>query len=203
MNIERSDANGPHASNPHASGFGAGRPDTVYRVTSRRYPWWILLIAGLIVCGVGVALISWPAAPVWLLVILFGAGLIANGIALLTRGSPSAGSVLLGILLILVGVLSILFIGFTADVFVTFVGVVLVTLGAVWIIAGSRFAGGAGIIVAPAVVLLITGIVTLVWPDAVLTVIAIVSGVLMLLLGIALIIGAFRVRRLRYHVLQE
>lgn len=183
----------------------AGDPDPRrYRVASRRFPWWILLAIGIIVCGIGIALIVWPFAPVWLLVILFGSGLIANGIALFSRGTTTASTVVLGILLILVGILSIVFVEFTAEVFVTFVGVTLIALGVGWIVAGFRFAGGlGGILVVPAVILLVAGVVTLVWPDAVLTVIAIISGVLMLILGVALIAGAFRMRTLKVHVLEQ
>lgn len=169
------------------------------RVTTRRFPWWIVLAIGVLIVAVGVSLMFWPIAPVWLLVIIFGVSLIANGLAMFVRPGATAGGVILGALLIVAGVLSLVFMEFTAQTFVTFVAVSLIVLGAFWAAASIRAAGGlSGFVIAPAAFLLIAGILTLVWPDFVLTVIAMVGGVLMLVLGISLIVGAFQLRKLRF-----
>ncbi len=169
------------------------------QVTTRRFPWWIPLIVGVLVMAAGFGLLIWPfVAASWILVVLFGSALIANGLALLVTLQPSVSSTLGGVLLIVAGLLSIIFSDFTVSALVTFVGVGLIFVGALWLVLGLRIAGGGNpALWVPAVIVLLGGVVTLVWPEFSLKVVAVLGGILMLLIGASIIWAAVRLRSLR------
>lgn len=166
------------------------------RVSVRRFPWWIPLLVGVVVAAAGIGLLIWPfVAASWILVILFGSALIANGLALLVRLRASAGTTIAGALLILAGLLAIVFSEFTVSALVTFVGVALIFVGVLWLVIGIRLAEGAGVLVLlPASVTLLSGVVTLIWPDFALKAVAVLCGIFTLVLGASMIWSAFRLR---------
>lgn len=165
--------------------------------SERRFPWWILLAVGVIVVAAGAGLLVWPfIAASWILVILFGAALIANGLALIVRGTPA--SVGAGLLLAVAGVLAIVFSEFTANALVTFFGIALIILGAFWLVlAFSLGRGGSAVVALPAVLVLLAGVVALVWPAVALAIVAVIAGLCTLALGASLIWGALGLRRMR------
>lgn len=158
----------------------------------RRSPRWVLTLVGALVVAAGVGLLVWPfIAAGWILAILFGSALIANGLALMVRARSRGFGIAGGALLLVAGIVAIAFPQFTANALVTFVGVGFIAMGAIWILVGSRL-GGAGIPVAlaPGVLLIVGGIVALVWPSVALGIVAVLGGLCMLLIGIAIITGA-------------
>lgn len=164
--------------------------------TQRRFPWWIPLIAGILVSAVGLGLLAWPfTAASWLLATLFGAALIAGGLAALVRQRPGAVSVVGGIVLVAGGILAIAFQEFTAGALVTFVAVTLILVGAFWLILALRLGGGSALVALPAVLLIGAGVVALIWPSVALVLAAIVAGLCALMAGAAIIWGAIRLRR--------
>lgn len=161
-----------------------------------RSPWWILLAVGVLVTAAGLGLLVWPfLAATWILALLFSAALIANGLAVLARGPGPAG-VIGGLVLLIAGVLAIVFSEFTAGAIVTFFGVALITIGAIWLIVGLGLSRrGSGLVVGPAVLLILAGIVGLVWPSIALALLAVIAGLGTLVLGASLIWGALALRR--------
>ncbi|CAG7611198.1 DUF308 domain-containing protein [Leucobacter soli] len=161
-----------------------------------RSPWWLLVAVGALVSAAGAALLVWPfIAATWLLSILFGTVLIANGLAILVRGRGPLAAVG-GVVLLLAGVLAILFAEFTAGAIVTFFAVALLALGAAWLILGLGLAQrGSALVVAPALLLMLAGIFGLVWPSVALALIAVVAGLCTLALGASMIWGALALRR--------
>ncbi|WP_336659493.1 HdeD family acid-resistance protein [Leucobacter sp. USHLN153] len=151
---------------------------------------------GVIVALLGLGLVVWPFfAASWILVLLFGTALIANGIALLVGGRSSALAVFGGVLLIVAGLISFAFTGATARVLVSFAGFGLIGIGALWIAIGARWARlRPGIAIAPGVVLVLGGILAIVWPGIALVLAAIVAGAVLLAIGVAIIVGATRAR---------
>ncbi|MGK0720875.1 DUF308 domain-containing protein [Leucobacter sp. W1478] len=166
-------------------------------VSTRSFPWWIPLVVGAIVTAAGVGLLVWPfVAATWILVILFGSALIANGLALLVRLRPSGSTTAAGLLLILAGILAIVFSEFTVSALVTFVGVTLIFVGALWLVIGIRLTDGRSMLVLlPAVLTLIGGVVTLVWPDFAIKVVAVICGIFTVMLGASIIWTAWRLRK--------
>ncbi|MBK0421226.1 DUF308 domain-containing protein [Leucobacter sp. CSA2] len=152
------------------------------------------VIAGVIVALAGVALVIWPFfSASWLLVLIFGTAIIANGIAVLVRRGP--GSLVGGTLLILLGVFAMAFTPTTASVLVTLLGGFLVVVAIGWLAVGSRLAGARPLVLIPGILLLVAGIVALIWPSIALSIIAVVTGVVMIAVGVMIVRGAVSVRR--------
>lgn len=163
----------------------------------RRSPRWVLAVVGALVVGAGVGLLIWPfIAAGWILAIIFGSALIANSLALMVRSRSRAFGMAGGGLLVIAGIAAIVFPQFTANALVTFVGVGFIAMGAIWILVGSRL-GGAGVPVAlaPGLLLIIGGVVALIWPSIALGIVAVLGGLCMLLIGVALIAGSRRLGR--------
>ncbi|MGI8394040.1 DUF308 domain-containing protein [Leucobacter sp. W1038] len=172
--------------------------EPVTHVSTRRFPWWIPLVVGVLVAAAGIGLLIWPfVAATWILVILFGSALIANGLALTVRLRPSASTTVGGVLLILAGILAIVFSEFTVSALVTFVGVSLIFVGALWLVIGIRLTEGASMLVLlPTLLTLLGGVVTLIWPDFAIKVVAVVCGLFTVMLGTSLIWTAIRLRKI-------
>lgn len=171
--------------------------EPVAHVSTRRFPWWIPLLVGILVIAAGIGLVLWPfVAATWILVILFGSALIANGLAMLVRLRPSASSTIAGILLVLAGVLAIVFSEFTVSALVTFVGVALIFVGAFWLVLGIRLTEGTSFLfLLPAILTLLGGVVALIWPDFAVKVVAVVCGLFTLALGASIVWGALQLRK--------
>lgn len=160
----------------------------------RRFPWWIPMIVGIIVMLAALGLLLWPfVAASWVLVVLFGSALIANGLALLVRRRGTGASTAAGVVLIAVGVLSMVFSDFTVNALVVFVGVSVLLIGALWLALGVR-AGGAGGAV-PGVLIMLAGIVALIWPEVTLVFVAVIGGFIMLLFGGFMVWTSLALRR--------
>lgn len=172
-------------------------PET--QVTERRFPWWIVLAVGILVILVGLGLLVWPfTAASWLLVILFGSALIANGLAVMIRARPVGLSVVAGLLLIAAGVLAMVFVDLTVGALVAFVAVTLIIVGALWLVLGIGFGGARRpLVLLPGVLALAGGVAALIWPAVALTVAAIVGGLLTVLIGSFIVWGATRLRGVR------
>lgn len=171
-------------------------PERASRDGRARSPWWMLLLTGVLVAAAGIGLLIWPfIAASWILVILFGSALTANGLAVLVRQRGSGASAA-GVVLILVGILAIVFSGFTAQVLVIFVGVSLIAVGAFWLVLAARLSGrGIGVSALPAALVVLAGVFALVWPSVALSVVAVIGGLCTLILGSSLIAAALALRR--------
>lgn len=159
--------------------------------------WWLLMAVGLLVSLVGLALLVWPfTAASWLLVVLLGSALIANGLGLLVRARFSGAAFFAGALLILFGVLAIVFSDITISALVTFAGVASVSLGLLWTVVNvSLGAARSWPLMLPPVLLIVAGVVALVWPGVALVFVAVVAGLLTLLVGATLIWSSLAMRR--------
>ncbi|PRI12198.1 DUF308 domain-containing protein [Leucobacter massiliensis] len=168
-----------------------------YRVTQTgRFPWWTLATTGVLVGLVGLAFLVWPLfAGSWAVAILFGSALIVNGLALITRGgsAPMLG----GVLLLLAGVLAIAFAELTVAALVSFVGAGLIVLGVIWIAIAARISRRRALGIVPGAVMLLGGVVALVFPGLALSIVSVVGGLCMLLLGVLIVSAAWRLRGAR------
>lgn len=160
---------------------------------TRRFPKRSVITFGVVVGLIGLALIIWPFfSASWILVVLFGSALIANGAVLIARGRGSLG----GILLIVAGVVAMAFTGATARALVSFAAFGLIAIGALWLFAGARFARSKPSIgIVPGAVLLVGGILARIWPGVALSIAAIVGGIVILAIATFIVWGATRARR--------
>lgn len=164
---------------------------------TRNFAWWIPIFVGVVLILAGAGLVLWPFfAAQWMLVLLFGTALIANGLGMLVRSRGSSAGAIGGILLILTGVLSLVFADFTVTALVTFVGVTLLCIGVGLLLLTAKFVQGTRTsVLFPPIIMIVAGIITLVWPEFSIQVVAVVCGLLTILFGVFIIWASQRFRR--------
>ncbi len=172
----------------------------------QRY-WWVLALRGLIAVIFGLAALAWPGLTILVLVAIFGAyalidGIIAVVISLQERNSLRRWWVLLleGIVGILIGIATFLWPGVTA--------IALLSLIAVWAIitgifevaeafSGHGTVGQEWAIGIAGILSILLGILLIAQPGAGLLTIALFIGIYAIIFGIMLIIRAFQFRSVR------
>lgn len=164
-----------------------------------RFPWWTVLIAGILALIAAVGLVAFPWAPVSLLAFIIGFTFVSAGVSTLVMQRGVAAAVV-GIILIIAGLIAAIFNDFTSSVIVYMLGFGLIFVGGVWLLLSLR---GSALTLVPAIITLAAGIVTLIWPTFVLTIVAVIVGFFMFMLGVFLIAQAFRLKKLPPKLIQE
>ena len=175
----------------------SGRPDNAAS-------WWVLALRGLVAILFGLAALFWPGLILALLIVLFGLYALVDGVLALIAAFRSSGGGMRRSLLI-EGVIGILF-GLIALLWPNHTALALVYIIALWAI----LSGIARIVMAfmlrreienewsialSGVLSVILGLVLILLPGAGLIAYTWLIGLLALVVGIALIYYAFRVRR--------
>ena len=169
--------------------------------------WGILLALGLILSGLGVAVLVWPEATIGVLAVLLGIALLVSGIfgliGAITRGDhPTSIRVLgavSGVLSIVLGGIALMGITNAVTVLALMVGFGWIVRGIAELAAGISAKGqpGRGLLIAVGVLGLLAGIAVLVWPSITLLALAYVTGFTFILFGILQMVMAFRLRNVR------
>lgn len=165
--------------------------------------WRAILVGGLLTIAIGAALTFWPDISLqvigWLVAIQFvlvGAAFLVGRV--ITGGST--GSVMLGIVLGALGIIIGVWAFRNPD---TTVAILTFLVGAGWFIGGvveaieataDRETPARGWVIALGVISALAGLVLLFYPLASALALAIFTGVLMLVLGIARVIQAFQIK---------
>lgn len=175
------------------------QPIRIVTNETRRFPWWVMLAVGIFVIIAGLGLLVWPfVAASTLLAIFFGLALIANGLAMLVRGGPTAATRVIGAVFILAGVLAMIFSALTIKALVVLVGAALIVIGISWIVLGLRIgAGRGGFVLVPGVLSILGGVFALIWPGVALSIVAFLAGLVMLFLGVSIVWTGIRMRNMR------
>jgi uncharacterized membrane protein HdeD (DUF308 family) len=168
--------------------------------------WWVLLIRGLAAIALGICAIVWPGITLVVLVFLFAAFTIVDGVAGIMLGIRGEADgtvwwtmVVLGALAIVAGIVAFAWPGLTLLVLLTIVGVSAIIRGVFEIVAAIRLRkviddewilGLSG-----AMSILFGGLIL--WrPDVGLLAIALLIGAYMLALGILAVALSLRLRRM-------
>ena len=166
--------------------------------------WWVLALRGLVAILFGLAILFWPGLALAVLIVLFGAYALIDGILAIIAAFRSSGTGMRRSLLLIEGAIGILF-GIVALFWPDLTALALVYIIAFWVI----LSGIARIVMAimlrreienewsmalSGVLSMILGILLLLLPGAGLLAYTWLIGLLALALGIALIYYAFRVR---------
>jgi uncharacterized membrane protein HdeD (DUF308 family) len=161
----------------------------------------VLILVGGALAVLGLVLLANPFAAIWILGVLIGLSLIAGGLAEIVSNRGSSGSrvpgFVVGGLIIVAGIVAAAWPDATVWALAVVAGVGLVISGGIGIV-GSL--GGDGtkdrsLVLGLSVASLVIGIVVLAWPDATLTVLAVLLGFRTLLNGLVSIGIGINIRR--------
>jgi uncharacterized membrane protein HdeD (DUF308 family) len=167
--------------------------------------WWVLALRGLVAILFGLAALFWPGLILVVLIVLFGAYALVDGVLAAIAAFRSSGRGMRRSLLLIEGVIGILF-GIVALFWPGLTALALLYIIAFWAI----LSGIARIVMAimlrreienewsialSGVLSVILGIILILLPGAGLLAYTWLIGILALVVGIALIYYAFRVRR--------
>lgn len=166
--------------------------------------WGLVLTFGILMGGLGVAVMAWPDKTIVVLAVLLGISLLVSGVFSLVAGftqpdqqtSTRVLSVISGALSILLGFLAFQSITQATVILALIVGIGWLMRGIFDLVAGISAKGvpGRGLVITSGVLGLLAGIAVLLWPSITLTALAWIGGLWLLVMGIVQIVAAFSLR---------
>jgi uncharacterized membrane protein HdeD (DUF308 family) len=167
--------------------------------------WWALLVRGLLAVLFGLIALFLPGMTLWVLVLLFGAYALVDGVFAVVAGIRGTGGrrwvlIIEGILSVLAGIVALLWPGITALVLLYVIAFWAIFTGVAEMIAAvalRREIEGEWALILGGVLSVIFGIILAVLPGVGLLSLVWLIGIYAILFGIALIVLAFRVRGTR------
>ena len=162
--------------------------------------WWLLIIFGVIVFGVGVFFLVSPHETLETFTVIVGILLLFDGVlaiiaSIVGRGEGRGLLAVIGVLSAIAGLVLIKKPFDTLVVFTLVFGIWLVVAGVVRFVSAFSEAEGRGGSIAIAVVDVIAGIVILSWPELGLTTLAVIIGIVLILRGILWIAAGWALHR--------
>jgi len=167
--------------------------------------WWLLALRGLAGVLFGILAFVWPAITLFVLVYLFGAFALVNGICSLVlawyapRGYPRFGALILGgILSIAAGLIAFFLPGITALGLLIMIAAWAIVIGVIEIFAAVQLREvirNEWLLILAGIASVVFGVVLLLYPTAGALVLIWWIGAYALVFGILLMILAFRLRR--------
>ncbi len=166
--------------------------------------WWLLLAVGVLTVLLGAACLIWTSATVTVLAVLFGIYLLVSGIFQLAQSfSRTAHRALLAI----GGILSIILAVWMfkavhndneAELLALFIGLAWLFRGLTELVVGlqSKGADGRGWLITGGLLLIVGAIVIFVWPGLAIGAIVVITGIMLIVLGVSEIVGAFQIKKL-------
>ncbi len=162
--------------------------------------WWVFLVVGVLTAGLGVLVIVHPITGAYGLAILIAITLMVSGVGDILGAAQWRHSwipILWGILSIGVGIAALVWPDITLWALAVLIGVALIARGLLRLMAAILSRPPMwGLWLFIGVLELGAGVISLVWPEATIFVLAVVIGVDLLIAGIASIVYAVRTRRL-------
>lgn len=168
--------------------------------------WWLLLLRGLAGIVFGILALLWPGLTVMALLIVFGVYAILDGILALITGFRRRSMderwwawALDGILSIAIGLMALFWPAATALAFVIWIAAWAIVAGGFRIYAAIRLRReieGEWALALSGVLLVIWGVLIVLVPAAGLLSLAWLIGIFALLIGVTMLVLAFRLRRL-------
>jgi uncharacterized membrane protein HdeD (DUF308 family) len=173
--------------------------------TLARY-WWVVAVRGVAAVLFGLMAIVWPAITVTVLVLLFGAYALVDGVlALVTatfRGRSAEGRrlwlALEGVAGVLTGVITFLWPGITTLVLLWLIAAWLLVTGVLEVVAAVRLRRemrGEWLLALSGVLSVVFGILLIVWPTAGAVTVVWLIGIYAMVFGVALIALSLRLRK--------
>jgi uncharacterized membrane protein HdeD (DUF308 family) len=166
--------------------------------------WWVALAVGVISVLVGILAVAWPSATVLVVAVLFAVWLIVSGIFQLARsfshglsGGNRAMLIISGILSIILGLLALRGAFQAVEILAIFIAIGFLFRGFITLLLGIEGKGqeGRGWNIFFGILAIIGGIIVLEWPGITVVVLAWVTGIWLIVLGIFEIFAGFRLRK--------
>jgi uncharacterized membrane protein HdeD (DUF308 family) len=185
-------------------GGSSGDPGDVLEAVGRSWGW--LLMLGVFTLLFGVVLLVWPGKTLVVIAAFLGIYLLLSGIFQIVAGFATSGldggmralAIVAGIVSVLLGLFAFRSITHSVVLLVLLIGFGWLFRGLVRMIAAiaDKTTVARGWQIAEGLLGALAGVVILVWPAPSLQVLAWVSGVIFVLLGLIEVFAAFKVRRL-------
>jgi uncharacterized membrane protein HdeD (DUF308 family) len=182
----------------------SGDPGDVLEAVGRSWGW--LLMLGVFPLLFGVVLLVWPGKTLVVIAAFLGIYLLLSGIFQIVAGFATSGldggmralAIVAGIVSVLLGLFAFRSITHSVVLLVLLIGFGWLFRGLVRMIAAiaDKTTVARGWQIAEGLLGALAGVVILVWPAPSLQVLAWVSGVIFVLLGLIEVFAAFKVRRL-------
>jgi uncharacterized membrane protein HdeD (DUF308 family) len=182
----------------------SGDPGDVLEAVGRSWGW--LLMLGVFTLLFGVVLLVWPGKTLVVIAAFLGIYLLLSGIFQIVAGFATTGldggmralAIVAGIVSVLLGLFAFRSITHSVVLLVLLIGFGWLFRGLVRMIAAiaDKTTVARGWQIAEGLLGALAGVVILVWPAPSLQVLAWVSGVILVLLGLIEVFAAFKVRRL-------
>lgn len=168
--------------------------------------WWVVLILGVVSLLVGILMLVRPFTAVNIAAIIFGIWLLVSGVFQLVQAFDSkletisrVLNAITGVIGIILGIICLESVEGRISLLILFLAIWWIMRGIVQIAVGASNKGG-GLYIFLGILGIIAGVVVLVWPIGSLTVLTVVAGIWLVVLGLFEIIAAFRVRSLNKQV---
>lgn len=185
-------------------GGSSGDPGDVLEAVGRSWGW--LLMLGVFTLLFGVVLLVWPGKTLVVIAVFLGFYLLLSGIFQIVAGFATTGldggmralAIVAGIVSVLLGLFAFRSITHSVVLLVLLIGFGWLFRGLVRMIAAiaDKTTVARGWQIAEGLLGALAGVVILVWPAPSLQVLAWVSGIIFVLLGLIEVFAAFKVRRL-------
>ncbi|MDQ7775853.1 HdeD family acid-resistance protein [Paracoccus aminovorans] len=179
--------------------------DNLVRIMSEN--WWVLLLRGIAAVVFGLIALAMPGLTLFVLLITFGVYAVFDGILAIVTGFRRKGQdeqwwawALDGLLSVLIGLMALFWPAATAVVFVLWMAAWAIVAGIFRIIAAIRLRReieGEWALGLSGLLLALWGILLVLLPAAGLLGLAWMIGTLAVLIGVVLIVLAFRLKRLK------
>lgn len=169
--------------------------------------WWVLLVRGICAVLIGIGALAWPQMTLWILIVLYGAFTLADGVGAVMLGVAAKREgrvwwemIALGALAILAGIAAAVWPGVTLLIFVTIAGVSAIVRGVFEILAAiqlRKVIEGEWLLALSGLASIGFGILLLAYPVAGAVAFAYFIGAYMITVGIMAIVLSLRVRSLK------
>jgi uncharacterized membrane protein HdeD (DUF308 family) len=159
--------------------------------------WWVHLVFGIVLAGLGVVLVVDPRAAASTLALLVGLSLVIHGIDDLLMSPRRGAGLVAGVASIIAGIVALTWPGVTLWVLAVITGMAFIAIGSLKVTTGLLARGETGWswVVLSGVASAVLGILALSWPAATALVLALVLGIRTLMAGLTEIAFAVMLHR--------
>ena len=169
--------------------------------------WWVLALRGLAGILLGIAAFAWPGLTLVVLVILFGAYLLVDGVLALVAGGMARSWLIIleGAAGVIAGILALVWPGITALVLLFLIAAWAIVTGVAELVAAvrlRRIIRNEWLLVLIGVASILFGVLLVINPGAGLLTLVWLIGAYSLIGGVLLLALAFRLRSLKRNILK-